>query len=962
MKFLHPRHPVLGSNYAKYFLKISLFHQDYNPTDELNIIDIKLLTLNNLIEEFEIDRTNLALKRIFSKYSHIANRVVYLNAYNNSTEEKVCTIKLNSLTTSLSDLLKVINSLKVDPSKDPKTVPTETVVEPNSDKTVDNPSLDNPKISVDNPVASGSSVNKNNSETVEPEQNVLPSGALNLVSDDSFPALPVSSVPNQISLINNNNNCPSANNFQSITPYSSIRNPVQDLVKGLSNTDGLNVSQLLEFLKIVLKIKKSGLLNDVNLFILLLPYTTGPLLDKVQSAIKGNFSFEVFHQDILNSLIPSRLYFQLQQDLFYRLQKHNEPFSFFIQSIKDSVELLRIKVDEIQVVNTIIEGLNPGVRSRLIFESRPKNFYDLEQICISSQNVAYTDFQRNQSSSSRFLEYKPQNSFQNDPNNRYKNSNSSRPRRPITSSTFQNLSPNQQNTKTCFKCGKAGHYANQCYTSRNTKPNFNKKLPKKLVRFRSLRPGRLNKIQKIIKIRDIPLPIINVTFPYMSADGKALIDSGATRSFVSYKFFKSLNVKNKLNLCKSNLKCIAANNSSLKIYGSVILKIKIEKFSWNFEFFVADISDMDIILGSDFINHSKMVIDLCDKIFYFKFSPSCKFSINSEKNNMLNNLSSDLNVSNKNNEPDLSHLKEKQRNALNKLIKRFPNVLTKRLGSCNKIKYEINLKNNDVVKSHPYQLCRPKMLIMRELIDKLLADDVIETSTSSYSSPCFLVPKPVGHRLVIDYRKLNKNIQIESVPLPSIHTAFEWFAEANYFTVLDLNQAYYQIPLADSSKHLTSFCTPWNLYQFKRVPYGLAIGGQALSRLLDSIFHDIKFKFLFHYLDDLVIYSKDFESHLQHISEVLKRLGEANLTVNPNKVKFAHHEISFLGHLVSHNSLRIDPSRTVAIRKAKPPRNVKEIARFIGMLNYFNKFIPNFSTIAAPLNSLRKKECKVCLG
>lgn len=447
----------------------------------------------------------------------------------------------------------------------------------------------------------------------------------------------------------------------------------------------------------------------------------------------------------------------------------------------------------------------------------------------------------------------------------------------------------------------------------------------------------------------------------MCTDLSALIDSGSSRCFISYDIFKKINSENKLKLCKTNFKCLTANNSKLIIHGSVLIKIKIHNFSWKFNLFVADMPDINVILGSDFINFSRMVIDLHAKTFYFKFANNNKFPLTNLKKNIINVLS-DEDISKKNSQPDLSHLNEVERNALIKVINKFPNVLTKRLGSCNKIKYKINLKSNEVVKCHPYQMNPPKLMIMREMIDKLLSDDVIETSTSSYSSPCFLVPKPVGHRLVIDYRKLNKNIQIESVPLPAIHSCFDWFCEAKYFTVFDLNQAYYQIPLDDSSKHLTSFCTPWNLFQFKRVPYGLAIGGQALSRLLDSIFHDIKFKYLFHYLDDLVIYSKDFDSHLKHISEVLKRLGEANLTVNPSKVRFAHHEISFLGHLISHKSLKIDPSRTQAIKKAKPPRNVKELARFIGMVNFFNKFIPNFSTIAAPLNKLRKKDVNFVWG
>jgi hypothetical protein len=160
-----------------------------------------------------------------------------------------------------------------------------------------------------------------------------------------------------------------------------------------------------------------------------------------------------------------------------------------------------------------------------------------------------------------------------------------------------------------------------------------------------------------------------------------------------------------------------------------------------------------------------------------------------------------------------------------------------------------------------------------------------------------LVPKlDSSYRAVVDYRRLNQCTEIESVPLPDIHAAFHWFCKAKYFTTLDLNQAYHQIPLAMESKHLTAFSTDWNLYQYHRVPFGIATGVQVLTRLLDKIFHDVKFKFVYHYLDDLVIYSSDFDQHLDHVVQVLSRLRDAGLTVKLSKVVFGVQEISFLGH------------------------------------------------------------------
>jgi transposase InsO family protein len=248
---------------------------------------------------------------------------------------------------------------------------------------------------------------------------------------------------------------------------------------------------------------------------------------------------------------------------------------------------------------------------------------------------------------------------------------------------------------------------------------------------------------------------------------------------------------------------------------------------------------------------------------------------------------------------------------------------------------------------------------LRLQVNQLLRDGVIEPSSSHYSSPMFLVPKQGGdYRAVVDFRLLNKRIAIESVPLPEVHSAFHWFARAKYFTTLDLNQAYHQIPLSEKSKPLTAFCTDWNLFQFTRVPFGLATGAQVLTRLLDRVFQDLKFECVYHYLDDVVVYSEDFESHLKHLRIVLDRLRDAGLTVKPDKVVFATQEISFLGHLVSASGVRIDPERTRAIRDFPSPRDVKGVSRFIGMANFYRQFIPHFADVAAPLNKLRKKGAK----
>lgn len=453
------------------------------------------------------------------------------------------------------------------------------------------------------------------------------------------------------------------------------------------------------------------------------------------------------------------------------------------------------------------------------------------------------------------------------------------------------------------------------------------------------------------------LPYIDVDFGSVAIS--ALLDSGAMRSILSKKLFEKL-LLHKLvkRVQNTKIQCVTATKQNVSIDCCATVKVKIEGFSWYIPFLVSDDVGLDVILGVDVIEKTGMVIDLKDKIFYFKFYKNHYFNLNSvskaktlPKENVCH-IEENVNY--------VGHLSEVEAQLIQSVIDEFPDVLTSKLGLTDLIEYDIKLTDEVAVKLHPYKLNPIKMEQMRNKINKLLDQKVIQPSTSNYSSPAFLIPQGENkQRLVIDYRQLNKKIVPESIPLPDIHGAFHYFSKAKVFTIMDLNSAFNQIPLSAESRKVTAFATPFMLYEFLRVPFGISQGSAVCSRLLEQILHDVKFKFVYHYLDDIVVYSDDMTQHIEHLREVLSRLKKANLTVNPSKVKFAVREFSFLGHVVtSDHKVKIDPDRTKAIREFKPPKDAKGVARFLGMVNYFNKYIPNFATISKCLNDLRKKGSK----
>lgn len=408
--------------------------------------------------------------------------------------------------------------------------------------------------------------------------------------------------------------------------------------------------------------------------------------------------------------------------------------------------------------------------------------------------------------------------------------------------------------------------------------------------------GSVAKHKEKICAQSSVCPVVQVDWRAFTCE--ALLDSGSARSLVSVSLF------NRLSDCglilhyeRVSVECWTASKERLPILPvAAKFRIKVDGLSWAWTFLVSPCLSVDCILGADFIAKCGLVLDIQGQCCYFKFRRDIRipFAGVAAGNEQVSGMICE--------EPTLlEHLNPDQRQALGALCEGFPDVLTPKLGLTPLLKYRIRLNDTGPVRSHPYKFAPPKMEALRQKVNELLEQGVIEPSTSSYASPAFLVPKPDGkNRFVIDYRKVNKVIEVDSVPLPDLHSAFDWFHRAKYFTIFDLNAAYHQIPLEEDSKKITAFCVPWNLYQFTRVPMGLAVGAQTLTRLLDSILHDIKFQYVFNYLDDVLVYSETFEEHLLHLREVMTRFRRAKLTVNPEKVKFAHPEISFLGHRISH--------------------------------------------------------------
>jgi len=211
-----------------------------------------------------------------------------------------------------------------------------------------------------------------------------------------------------------------------------------------------------------------------------------------------------------------------------------------------------------------------------------------------------------------------------------------------------------------------------------------------------------------------------------------------------------------------------------------------------------------------------------------------------------------------------------------------------------------------------------------------------------------VVDKPNGDiRCCGNYPALNKITVPDRYPLPNIADFSARLAHTSVYSKVDLVRGYHQIPMAEEDVHKTAVVTPVGLFEYLRMPFGLANAAQTFQRLMDVVCQGLDFVFV--YLDDILIASKSRKEHLEHLKQLFQRLSDHGLVIAPNKCEFGRSELSFLGHTVSAKGAKPLPARVKAISQYPRPRTVKELQRFLGALNFYHRFIPHAADILRPL-------------
>ena len=244
-------------------------------------------------------------------------------------------------------------------------------------------------------------------------------------------------------------------------------------------------------------------------------------------------------------------------------------------------------------------------------------------------------------------------------------------------------------------------------------------------------------------------------------------------------------------------------------------------------------------------------------------------------------------------------------------------------------------------------------------IKKMLEKDVIQESNSPWGSPIVLVKKKDGTtRFCIDYRKLNLVTKGDCYPLPRMDDCFDSLSGAKWFSTLDLASGYWQIPVHPKDREKTAFISKSGLYEFKVLPFGLSNAPSTFERCMESVLRNLQWQTCLIYLDDIIVFGKTFEEHIERLREVLCRLQQAGLKLKPSKCRLFKKSVLFLGHTISEEGLSTDPKKTEALRSWPEPTSVTEIRSFLGFCSYYRRFVRNFSHIARSLSNLTSKNVK----
>ena len=313
---------------------------------------------------------------------------------------------------------------------------------------------------------------------------------------------------------------------------------------------------------------------------------------------------------------------------------------------------------------------------------------------------------------------------------------------------------------------------------------------------------------------------------------------------------------------------------------------------------------------------------------------------------------------------DYPHDKER----LLDLLSEFSGVLAlpgEPLGKTDNVSHDIKLlEGTNPVYVPAYRFPHSQRQAVRDEVDKMLNQGVIEESSSPWNAPIFLVPKKDGgFRPVIDYRRVNEVTVPDRYPLPVLRDLLQSLGKGNkVFSNLDLHSGFWQIGMGSTSREITAFSTDQGHYQFLRMPFGLRNAPLTFQRMINNLFAGLLGNTVVAYMDDLIVVSQSMEDHFRKLTLVLEKLSSAGLRLKLSKCNFLKSRLQFLGHIVNEEGIHTVPDKIKAVAEFPTPTNTDKVRSFLGLSGFYRAYVKDYSSIASPLTRLLKKDATFTWG
>ncbi|UYV79843.1 hypothetical protein LAZ67_18000901 [Cordylochernes scorpioides] len=423
--------------------------------------------------------------------------------------------------------------------------------------------------------------------------------------------------------------------------------------------------------------------------------------------------------------------------------------------------------------------------------------------------------------------------------------------------------------------------------------------------------------------------LINISVEVNGIPAQAFVDTGATVSIINWRLFK----RTRLQLQPNSDIHISQADGVTRTCGSLQTKVRIDKLIKPVTLHVMKNFKYPLLIGLDVASLFNLLIDVRDKTIYTKFDGL--------QNPIL-----------------VNHLEEIREHELKKLLEHNRNVFCQHAIDLGKvaIQHKIITKSEQPISLRPYRRPLKEYEEIAEQVKELLEHKLIRTSDSPWAFPVVMVPKKDGNkRMCIDYRRLNEITLDDRQPLPHIQDMFDRLHGSRFFSTLDVAWGFWQIEMDPQSIQKTAFVTNDGHYEFLVMPSGLKNAASTFQRIIQHILGELLWKGTCSFQDDILVYTKTWQEHIELLSKVFDKLRQYNMKLKLSKCIFGRTEVKYLGHIISHNQLKPDPGKVKSIQDFPRPDTVKKVRQFMGLANYYRKFVKDFSKISFPLVRLTRK-------